>query len=68
MCHIGAKSFVNYYLRETGRNLNKRIYEYKTVFEIGNSIDSLVSLNILTNYTLDFQVFALFAFLRSKNK
>ena len=57
-----------FYYRESNRNLNKGIYEHKTDFKTGNSTNSLISPNILTNHTFDFQNSAIFAFIHDKNK
>ena len=56
-----------YYIGETSRNLNKRIYEHKKDFKTGDT-NSLVSHNILTKYTFDFQNSAMFAFIHDKSK
>ena len=37
-------------------------------FKTGNTTNSLVSHNILTNHTFDFQNSAMFAFIHDKNK
>ena len=53
---------------ETSRNLNKRIYEDRKDFQTGNTTNSLVSHNILTHHTFDFQNSVIFAFIHDKNK
>ena len=40
----------------------------KKDFKTGNTTNSLVSHNILTNLTYDFQYSAIFAFIHDKNK
>ena len=57
-----------FYIGETSRNLNKRIYEHKNDFKTANATNSLVSHYILTNHTFDFQNSAIFAFIHDKNK
>ena len=57
-----------FYIGETSKNLNKRIYEHKKDFKTGNTTNSLVSHNILTNQTFDFQNSAIRAFIHDKNK
>ena len=57
-----------FYIWETSRNLNERIYEHKNDFKTGNTKNSLVSHYILTNQTFDFQNSAIFAFIHDKNK
>ena len=48
---IRSQNCYEFYIGETSRNLNKRIYEHKD-FKIGNA-NSLVSHNILINHTSD---------------
>ena len=58
-----------FYIGETSRNLNERIYEHKKKnFKTVNTTNCLVSHNILTNYTFVFQYSAIFAFIHDKNK
>ena len=57
-----------FYLGESSRNLNKKIYEHEKEFKTGNTTNSLVSHNILTNHTFDFQNSGIFAFVHDKKK
>ena len=63
-----CQNFNKFYIEETSkRNLNKRIYEHKKDFKTGDTTNSLVSHNILTNHTFDFQNSAIFAFIESRS-
>ena len=46
----------------------ERINEHKKDFQTGKISNSLVSHNILTNHTFDFQNSAIFAFIHEENK
>ena len=57
-----------FYIGKISRNLNKRNYQNKKDFKSSNTTNTLVSYNILTYHTFDFQNFAIFAFIHDKNK
>ena len=65
---IRCQNCNKFYIEEASRNLNKRIYEHKKNFKTGNTTNSLVFHNILTNHTFDFQNSAIFHFIHYKNK
>ena len=65
---IRCQNCNKFYIEETCRNLNKRIYELKKDFKTGNTTNFLVSHNILTNHTFDFQNSAIFVFIHDNNK
>ena len=50
------------------RNWNKKICEHKKDFKTGKTTKSLVSHNILTNHTFDFQNSTIVVFIHDKNK
>ena len=65
---IRCQNCHKFYTGETSRNLNKKkIYECKD-FKTGNTTNSLVSHNILTNHTFDFRNSVIFDFIEDKNK
>ena len=65
ICSLNCNIF---YIGEMSRYLNKRIYEHKKDFKTGNTTNTLVSHDILTYQTFDFQNSAIFAFIHDKNK
>ena len=56
------------HLGKTSRNLNKKIHKHKKDFKTGNTTNSLVSHNISTNHTFDFQKSNIFAFIHDRDK
>ena len=65
---IRCQNFNNFDIGEIIRNLSKRIYEHKKDFNPGNTKNSLVSYNILTKHTFDFQNSAIFALIHDDHK
>ena len=57
-----------FYIRKTSKNLHKRLDEHEKYFKTGNSTNSLVSYNISTNHTFDFENSAIFAFIHDRDK
>ena len=63
-CHECKK----FYIGETSRNLNVRIYKHKNDFKNGNTTNFLVSHYISPNHTFDFKNSTILSFIHDKNK
>ena len=55
------------YIGETARNLKKRLYEHSKDLKFGNTSNSLVTHNLLTNHNFSLQKSSMIAFIHNRN-